>query len=108
MKTALIAGATGVVGRNLLAHILTLPDWQAIALSRRKPDLPGDYRYIAVDLSDSEDCRTKLAQAKEVTHAFYAAYVDVPGGWPALVAPNLALLRNLLDALEPPVPTWHT
>jgi uncharacterized protein YbjT (DUF2867 family) len=30
-KKALIAGATGVVGRNLLRHLLTLDDWDVIA-----------------------------------------------------------------------------
>lgn len=101
MKTAVIAGATGIVGRNLLAHLLTLPDWQVIALSRRRPELAGDYRHIAVDLSDPADAREKLSALGEATHAFFAAYVEVPGGWPALVAPNLALLRNFLDGLEP-------
>ncbi len=101
MKTAVIAGATGVVGRNLLAHLLTLPDWQVVALSRRKPDIAGNYRHIAVDLSDPGDSRAKLAGLGAATHAFFAAYVEVPGGWPALVAPNLALLENFLDGLEP-------
>ncbi len=104
MKTAVIAGATGVVGRNLLAHLSTLPDWQVVALSRRKPDLEGDYRHLAVDLSDPEDSRAKLAQLSDATHAFFAAYVEVPGGWPAQVAPNLALLRNFLDGLETAAP----
>ena len=42
-KKALIAGATGVVGRNLLRHLLTLDDWDVIAVSRRKPDVEGRY-----------------------------------------------------------------
>ena len=42
-KKALIAGATGVVGRNLLRHLLTLDDWEVIAVSRRKPDVEGGY-----------------------------------------------------------------
>ncbi len=104
MKTAVIAGASGIVGRNLLAHLLTLPDWQVIALSRRKPDLAGDYRHIAVDLMDAEGTRQALSGLSEATHAFFAAYVEVPGGWPALVAPNMALLRNFLDGLEPAAP----
>ena len=42
-KKALIAGATGVVGRNLLRHLLTLDGWDVIAVSRRKPDVDGRY-----------------------------------------------------------------
>jgi uncharacterized protein YbjT (DUF2867 family) len=49
-KKALIAGATGVVGRNLLRHLVTLDDWDVIAVSRRKPDVDGRYEHVAVDL----------------------------------------------------------
>ena len=51
-KKAVIAGATGVVGRNLLRHLLTLGDWDVIAVSRRKPDVEGRYEHVAVDLLD--------------------------------------------------------
>ena len=43
-KVALVVGASGVVGRNLLQHLLTLDGWSVIALSRRDPDLKGEYR----------------------------------------------------------------
>ena len=46
-KKALIAGATGVVGRNLLRHFLALDDWDVIAISRRKPDVEGRYEHVA-------------------------------------------------------------
>ena len=45
-KKALIAGATGVVGRNLLRHLLTLDDWDVIAVSRRKPDAELRVRHF--------------------------------------------------------------
>ena len=45
-KTALVAGATGVVGRNLLKYLVTLDDWEVIAVSRRVPDVVGEYRHI--------------------------------------------------------------
>ena len=38
-KNALIAGATGVVGRNLLRHLLTLDDWDVIAVFRMFDEL---------------------------------------------------------------------
>jgi nucleoside-diphosphate-sugar epimerase len=31
-KTALVAGATGVVGRNLLKYFIDLDDWNVIAV----------------------------------------------------------------------------
>lgn len=98
-KVALVAGATGVVGRNILRHLMTLDDWQVIAVSRRAPDLVGDYQHISVDLMDPADCQQKLGKDLGITHIFYAAYVERPS-WSAIVAPNLAMLTHLLDAVE--------
>ena len=38
-RKALIVGATGVVGRNLLKHLIASGDWEIAAVSRRKPDV---------------------------------------------------------------------
>jgi nucleoside-diphosphate-sugar epimerase len=102
-KTALIAGATGVVGRNLLEFLSDLDDWDVISVSRRSPDVNSTYRHIAVDLMNPDDCREKLAGTAEVTHVFYAAYAERPTLHEA-VAPNLGMLVNLVDALEPVAP----
>ena len=102
-KTALVAGATGVVGRNLLKYLVSQDDWEIIALSRRTPDVAGEYRHISVDLLDLDDCRTKLGPGLGVTHIFFAAYVEKET-WAATVPPNVNLLRNLLDTVEPVSP----
>jgi hypothetical protein len=44
MKKALVAGALGVSGRALVSHLVTLGDWEVIALSRRKPDFKSPAR----------------------------------------------------------------
>lgn len=93
-KTALVAGANGVIGRALVDHLATLEDWDVIGLSRR-----GGH-HLAVDLLDAEDTRRKLAGLGDVTHVFYAAYQDRPT-WAELVPPNLAMLVNVVDAIEP-------
>ena len=98
-KVALVVGASGVVGRNLLQHLLTLDGWSVIALSRRAPDLKGEYRHIAADLMDPADCKDKLGGDLGVTHIFYAAYVEMPT-WAETVAPNVTMLVNLMDAVE--------
>jgi nucleoside-diphosphate-sugar epimerase len=100
MRQALIAGATGVVGRYLLRQLLASGTWEVIALSRRKPDVDGDYVHIPVDLSDPAQARASLASLAGVTHVFHAAYAERPSPQ-ALADANLALLRNLLDAIEP-------
>ncbi|MEV6911084.1 SDR family oxidoreductase [Amycolatopsis sp. NPDC051071] len=97
-KVALVAGANGVVGKNLSAHLETQPGWRVIGLSRR-----GGPGQIAVDLLDADDTREKLSGLDDVTHVFYVAYVDKPT-WAELVPPNLAMLTSLVDAIEPAAP----
>ena len=98
-KTALVVGAQGVIGRNLVEHLATLEDWQVIGLSRRGGEAAGRVRHIAVDLLDPADARDKLGGLREVTHIFYAAFQDRPS-WAELVAPNLAMLVNAVEAAE--------
>jgi nucleoside-diphosphate-sugar epimerase len=100
-NVALVVGARGVIGTNLVEHLASLPDWRVIGLSRRGGvDVPGRVRQVAVDLLDPDDTRTQLSGLSGVTHVFYAAYQDRPT-WADLVAPNLAMLVNVVDAIEP-------
>lgn len=102
-KVALVAGAKGVIGRNLVDQLTELGDWEVIGLSRRGGRDTDRVRHLAVDLLDPADCREKLGGLSEVTHVFYAAYQDRPT-WAELVPPNLAMLVNLVDAVEPAAP----
>lgn len=99
-KVALVVGAGGVIGRNLIDHLLTLPDWDVIGVSRRGGESRDRLRHVAADLLDPADSREKLGGLSEVTHLFYAAYQDRPT-WAELVAPNLAMLKNAVEAVEP-------
>ena len=99
-KVALVVGANGVIGGNLIKHLLTLDDWDIVGLSRRGGVDAGRLRYVAVDLLDRAATRDALAGLAHVTHIFYAAYQDRPS-WAELVAPNLAMLVNVVDAIEP-------
>ncbi len=99
-KKALVTGATGVVGRYLLKHLVETGGWDIVAVSRRRPDIPGNYVHIATDLADPADSKAKLAQLEDLTHVFYAAYLEKPT--PAeQVEVNLGMLANLVDAVEP-------
>jgi len=102
-KVALVVGAQGVIGRNLIDHLSTLDDWQVIGLSRRGGTDAGRVQHIAVDLLDIDDTRAKLSRLDQVTHVFYAAYQDRPS-WAELVPPNVAMLVNVLDAIEAVAP----
>ncbi|NBH11438.1 SDR family oxidoreductase [Amycolatopsis sp. SID8362] len=91
-KTALVAGANGIIGRNLVEHLRADGGWDVLGLSRRGG--------LAVDLLDPADTRAKVGALTGVTHLFYAAYQDRPT-WAELVPPNLAMLTNLVEALDP-------
>ena len=97
LKTALVVGASGVIGRNLIAHLRSLPDWKVIGTSR-KP-LPGSVETIVVDLLDEADVATQFATLGHVTHVFYTAYQDKPT-WAELVPPNMTMFRNVVETIE--------
>lgn len=99
-NTALIIGVNGVIGTNLADYLLSLDNWQVIGLSRKKgEDKPG-LQHIPVDLLDPENVKAQLSGLQHVTHIFYSAYQDRPT-WAELVAPNLAMLVNVVEAVEP-------
>ena len=98
-RVALVAGATGLIGRRLAAHLQRL-GWEVIGLCRRP--VPGAaVPLIGVDLTDLANCRSKLAGLEDVTHVFYTARYDHPEGVTESVDINAAMLRNLVEALEP-------
>jgi nucleoside-diphosphate-sugar epimerase len=99
-QVALVVGAQGVIGRHLVDHLVERGDWEVIGLSRRTGPTSEHVRHISVDLLDPDDCRGKLKNLSHVTHIFYAAYQDRPG-WAELVAPNVAMLVNVVEAVEP-------
>ncbi len=102
----LIAGASGVIGAGALEHFARLPDWDVIALSRRRPVVARDcgFTHVAVDLTDAADCARAVAAMPPVTHLIYAAVAEAPGlvdGWrdTDLMALNGAMFENLLHPL---------
>ena len=99
-KTALIVGANGVIGTNLINHLVSLGNWNIIGLSRRGGISSTNLTYIPVNLLDKEDTAKQLSALSAVTHIFYAAYQDKPT-WAELVEPNLTMLVNVVDVIEP-------
>jgi len=97
-KKAVIVGALGVIGRNLLLWLERHTDWQLVGLARRSPDFPTRARFVSVDLLDRADAEAKLSALDDVTHIFYAAFQPAPT-WAGHDAPNLALLRNSVEPI---------
>lgn len=99
-RVAVVVGARGVIGGNLIDHLEATGEWDVVGLSRRGGLDTDRVRHIAVDLLDERDAADKLGELRDVTHLFYAAYQDRPS-WAELVAPNVAMLVNTVNALEP-------
>jgi len=97
--TAVVVGANGVIGSNLIAYLEEIDGWDIVGLSRRGGQNTAKTSYIAVDLLDTEDCSQKLRRLTSVTHIFYAAYQDRPS-WVELVQPNLDMLVNVVQLIE--------
>ncbi|MBW4781194.1 SDR family oxidoreductase [Rhodococcus fascians] len=99
MKTAVVVGANGVIGGNLVEHLQRTGDWKIIGLSRRGGIDSERVQHIAVDLLDGDETRRRLSHLTDVTHIFYAAYQERPT-WAELVPPNLAMLVNVVTVIE--------
>jgi nucleoside-diphosphate-sugar epimerase len=99
-KVALVVGARGVIGGNLVSHLEALDGWRVIGVSRRGGESTEKTTHVSVDLLDAEDARRGLGGLADVTHVFYAAYQDRPT-FAELVEPNQRMLVNTLEAIEP-------
>jgi nucleoside-diphosphate-sugar epimerase len=104
-KVVLVAGASGLVGYAAMKHFAGDPSCEVIAVSRRQPDATYGARFLAVDLTDAEDCARTLGPWAQVTHVVYAALYERPdliAGWREheQIAINDRMLRNLMDPLE--------
>ena len=78
MKTAVVVGALGVIGRYIVERLAALPDWRVVGLSRRRGEDRERVRYISVDLLDPADdrrasCRTSRTRRTSSTAPSSAA-----------------------------------
>ncbi len=98
-----VAGAMGVIGRAVIERVAGLPDWQVTGLSRRVPDYESVADHISVDLLEPEDCARKLGGLSDTTHLAFAAYIEKLR-LADQVAPNLAMITNLVRCLQEVAP----
>jgi len=100
-KTALIAGAGGAASKRLIETLLADPDWTVIALARTPRPAAPRLVWVSADLLDAQACRRALHGAHGVTHVFYTARAKHGETGVESVPDNVAMLRNLIDAVEP-------
>jgi nucleoside-diphosphate-sugar epimerase len=105
MPKVLVVGALGVVGRANVEYLSAQSDWDIVALSRRAPDFESRAQFISADLMDRTACQSALRDHRDISRVIFAALHEQPSlvsGWTEAdhVRVNLAMLENLLDAVE--------
>src|SRR6201996_6662472 len=104
-NTALIVGASGIVGNNL-ARRLRERGWEVLGLARRPPtDIEG-LTPVAADLLDPAALRTALQGARP-THGFLSTWLRQQVSEAENIRVNGAMVRNVLDALSGAVSIKH-
>ncbi len=95
--SALVVGASGIVGNNLARH-LAGKGWTVYGLARRPPDDIDGVLPVRADLRDTASLRTALAGLRP-THVFFSTWMRQPTEAENIEI-NSALVRNLLDAVS--------
>lgn len=96
-NSALIIGASGIVGNNL-ARLLLSKDWQVYGLARRPPtDIPG-LQPVAADLLDLASLETTLRDIQP-SHVFFGAWMR-QATEAENIRVNSAMVRHVLDTLS--------
>jgi len=101
MKVALIAGAGGAASKRLIDVLLADPEWSVVALARTPRRSSDRLTWVVADLLDREACARALFGARGITHMFYTARAKHGETGVESVPDNVAMLRNVLDAIEP-------
>jgi len=94
--SALVVGASGIIGNAVVRELNGRPDWQVRALPRTVVD---GVASIKVDLLDAEATARAMESARDTTHVFYAALKSGDGLLDEERI-NGSMLRNLLDGLK--------
>lgn len=98
-KKAVVAGGLGLIGRALVDHFTQFEDWDVVAISRRRPDFATKATFLSLDLLDPAAIASQQTALAGATHLFYAAWIPQPNA-AAEVGPNLAMLKNIVEATE--------
>jgi nucleoside-diphosphate-sugar epimerase len=97
-RHALVTGAHGIVGLNVVEELAQSGEWSIAAAGRRAdPPIPG-IGYVSADLADRDATRAALS-GLGTTHLFFGAYQFRADPYEE-IAVNVAMLDNTLDALK--------
>ena len=100
-KSALVVGAGGAAAKRLCELLLKDGSWSVLGIVRRSRSSSDGVTYRCVDLLDPDSCARALSDCTGITHIFYAARAKHAETGVEDVDENVAMLRNVLDAVEP-------
>jgi nucleoside-diphosphate-sugar epimerase len=96
-RTALVVGATGIVGLNLTQHLAVEPGWKVFGLARN-PSASDGVQAVAADLL-KPDTLSGALEGIRPTHVFLTTWLRQPTEAENIKI-NSAMVRNLLQALS--------
>jgi nucleoside-diphosphate-sugar epimerase len=103
-NTALIVGASGIVGNNLAHHLLA-KGWHVHGLARRPPtDIQG-LQPVSADLMDPPALKTALAKIRP-SYLFLSTWMRQPTE-AENIRVNATMVRNVLDAVSSGASVQH-
>lgn len=97
MTTALITGASGFVGRHLVAELESATDWSVVGVGRRATSLGARTRVLACDLRDADLVRRTVEHVAPDVIFHLASQSYVPQ---SVAAPAETLTNNLVGTLH--------
>ncbi|WP_372486828.1 SDR family oxidoreductase [Stenotrophomonas sp. WHRI 8082] len=103
-QNALVVGATGITGSALVRELLQA-GWQVHGMARNLANLPAGVTGVSADLQDAQATRSALAGLSP-THVFITTW-SRQASEAENIRVNAAMVRNLLDALQPAGSVQH-
>jgi hypothetical protein len=100
-----VVGASGLLVTNFHQYPESLGDWEVITLSRKPVGASSAARHLALDVLDRNACTQAVPALAAVTHVFYLSRVVEPD-YVIKVDPNVDMLKNLIDHLDPVRCSW--
>src|ERR1700710_1297991 len=97
-RSALVVGASGIVGNNLARHLRDR-GWQVYGLARRPPTEIDGVQPVTADLLDPASLRAALHGLRP-SDVFIATWLR-QNTEAENIRVNSAMVRNLLEALSP-------
>ncbi|EEF36756.1 (S)-8-oxocitronellyl enol synthase CYC2 [Ricinus communis] len=101
---AVIFGATGLVGRELVRRLISKSKWKKVyGVARRFESFPiqnPNYHFISCDLLIPQETQKKLSVIQDATHMFWVTWAgQFPLDSKECCDQNMAMMSNALNAI---------